>query len=186
MMASAQRVVSLSGLLRFFKEDSNAVNKGEVTFNSGFVLKVVLNEMEISASVRASMKDRSYKGCLIVDGNGNIDSASCECPRGNWLCSHMAATAIYVNNKGFSKTNLPNSWIARPKQASKMQESEPQMMGDFFQSPKPNYCATSRAPNSEYAGFLLAELAQRNVDCPFRWLYCQKKVLKRNQWHLLS
>ena len=52
---------------------------------------------------------------LTVDGSGGIACAHCECPRGNWICSHMAATAIYANKKGLSKTDLPNSWIARPK-----------------------------------------------------------------------
>ena len=42
-----------------------------------------------------------------------------ECARGNWLCSHMAATSIWVNKKGLSKTDLPNSWIAKPRTATK-------------------------------------------------------------------
>eukprot|EP00794_Sanderia_malayensis_P000928 gene928-235_t len=51
----------------YSREDSNCINKGEVKYNSRFFLEVKFNGMEISASVRASMKDHSYKVCLIVD-----------------------------------------------------------------------------------------------------------------------
>ena len=55
------------------------------------------------------MKDRTYKvGLTVNGGDGLITSATCECPSGRWICSHMAATAIHVNRKGFSKTDLPN------------------------------------------------------------------------------
>ena len=55
-----------------------------------------------------------------VNGDGNIlNNSSCECLRGSWICSHIDATAIYANRLGLSKTDLPNSWIARPKTAAK-------------------------------------------------------------------
>ena len=66
---------------------------------------------------------------IIVDGEGGISDASCDCPRGSWLCSHMAATAIYANKKGLSKTDLPNSWISRPKRNATI---ESKTMADFF------------------------------------------------------
>ena len=119
---------------------------------------------------------QDYKVCPIIDGSGNIDSGNYECLRGNWLCSHMAATAIYVNKKGFSKTNLPKSWIARPKQATKKQESGTRILSDFFQSPKPNYCATTWAVNKQDVNFFLAELVQRNADCPFRWIWLPEEI----------
>ena len=51
------------------------------------------------------MKDRTYKVGLTVNGDdGLITSATFECPRGRWICIHMAAMAIHVNWKGFSKT----------------------------------------------------------------------------------
>ena len=49
------------------------------------------------------MKDKCYAVSLEVNGDGNILTGSCECPRGNWICSHMAATAIYANKRGLSK-----------------------------------------------------------------------------------
>ena len=65
------------------------------------------------------MKDKSYAVSLTIDGSGGICKATCECPRGNWVGSHMVAIAIFANEQGLSKTDLPNSWNARPKKATK-------------------------------------------------------------------
>ncbi len=131
---AAQQVISLSGLLKFFQEDQNSIQKGEFKHNSNFVLEVKRNGFQILATVRASMKDKSYKVGLSVDGTGSI-LTTCECPRGQWICSHMAAASIYVNKKGLSKTDLPNSWIARPKTSEKQKGTK--TMQQLFPSPKP-------------------------------------------------
>ena len=164
----AEQVVSLSGLVTFFREDSNCITKGELKFNSGFVLDVKLKGFEVFAIVRASMKDRSYKVGLNIDGKGSILSATCECPRGNWICSHMAAAAIHVNKKGFSKTDLPNSWIARPKTGERKEGVK--TMRDLFKPSKPAYRATSRQVTEEDRQSFLQDLIVNDVDCPFRWL----------------
>ena len=75
----------------------------------------------MNAKVRASMKDKSCSVSLTIDGSGRIKQATCDCPRGKWICSHMAAASVYVNKKGFSKTDLPKSWIACPKKAAKQE-----------------------------------------------------------------
>ena len=54
------------------------------------------------------MKDRSCKTELDIYGEGDNAGGWCECPRENWLCSHMAAVAIYANKEGLSKTDLQN------------------------------------------------------------------------------
>ena len=61
------------------------------------------------------MEHEFYEISLTVIGDGKILSAVCQCPRGNRFCSHMAAAAIFANKKGLSKTDLPSSWIAKPK-----------------------------------------------------------------------
>ena len=63
----------------------------------------------MNAKVRASIKDKSYSVSMTIDGCGGIKQATCQCPRGKWICSHMGAASVYVNKKGFSKTDLPNS-----------------------------------------------------------------------------
>ena len=166
---TANYVVSLSGLMNFFRDDPNCIAKGEVKFTSNYVLEVRVDGFEVIAKVRASMKDRSYKVGLKTDGKGAIVSGGCECPRGEWLCSHMAATAIYANKKGFSKTDLPNSWIARPKKHMKLSDNV-KTTDDFFQSKKPEHRATTRPVTEEDKAVFLNSLKKNNVDCPFRWL----------------
>jgi len=83
-----------------------------------FVLDLRIDDLTVNAKVRASMKDKSYSVSMRIDGCGGIKQATCQCPRRKWICSHMAAASVYVNKKGFSKTDLPNSWIARPKKAA--------------------------------------------------------------------
>ena len=111
----ANEVVTLSGITTFFQDDLNAVSKGESKFKAGFVFELKIVGFVIKAQVRASMKDKAYRTSLTVDGASSIREAECECPRGKWLCSHMAAASIYANKHGLSKTHLPNAWITRPK-----------------------------------------------------------------------
>ena len=93
---SASRTVSRAGILQFFKEDENRIRKGELKFNSGFVLDQRISDITLCAKVRASMKDKSYSVSLTIDGSVGISMATCECPRGNWVCSHMATVAIWL------------------------------------------------------------------------------------------
>ena len=168
MAGDATEIITLSGLVTFFRDDPNCIERGEAKYNADYVLEVRLKDYEVLSSVRSTFRDRSYKTTLSIDGKGGIKSACCDCPRGNWLCSHMATTAIYVNKKGFSKTDLPNSWIARPKTKSK--ENEVKTMEDFFKSPKPKYRATSRSVTVDDKAAFYRDLSQADVDCPFRWL----------------
>jgi len=166
---AAEYVVSLSGLVNFFHDDPKCIAKGEVKFTSDYVMEVRFEGFKIFAKVRASMKDRSYKVGLKTDGKGVILSGSCECPRGEWICSHMAAAAIYANKKGLSKTDLPNSWIARPRK-HKNQSEKVKTTDAYCTSSKPGYRATTRPVTEEDKAAFLSDLKDNDVDCPFRWL----------------
>ena len=163
----AKELMTLGGIAEFFKDDLNSISKGELKFKSDFVLEFRIVDHSIHAKVRASMKDKSYYVKLVVDGEGGISEGKCECPRGNWLCSHMAATAIYANKKGLSKTDLPNSWIARPKKAAKV---VPRAFADVYPSTKPAYKAVSRSADDSDKEFLHASLANTGIPCPFQWI----------------
>ena len=160
-------VITLSGMLRFFKDDQNSIENGQQKFKSGFVLEVQMRDHMINGKIRASMKDKCYAVSLKVNRDGNILTGSCECPRGNWICSHMAATAIYANKRGLSKTDLPNSWIARPKQAAKQ---DGKTMEDFFPCSRPDYKATQRDVSQQDRLFLHKKLNNTAVLCPMKWL----------------
>lgn len=174
-MATAQQVVSLAGLMQFFNEDMNAFRKGEVKFNSEFALDASLDDFEIAAKERGSMRDQSYKVGLNVDGSGRIASAFCECVRSNRLCSHMEATAIYSNKQGYSKTNLPNRWVALPGKAAG-KHSGTKMMSDFLKQYWGMY-QRLRLTASNF-GWVLKQLNDmKTVDMHFQPLY--SKDVKR-------
>ena len=109
----------------------------------------------INGKIRASMKDKCYAVSLKVNGDGNILSGSCECSRGHWICSHMAATAVYANKRSLSKTDLPHSWIARPKKAAKTRRKKYE--SSFLVAARPRL-------------FLHKKLKDTAVLCPMKWL----------------
>ena len=75
----------------------------------------------------------------------------------------MAATAIFVNKNGFSKTDLPNSWIAKPKTASK---STAIKISEYFESQRTNFTAVSREADENDLAFLFEKLG----NCPMKWI----------------
>ena len=158
-------IITLSGILDFCKDDTNSVRKGELKLKSNFVLDLRINDLTINTKVRATMKDKSYNVSLTIDGFGRIRQATCQCPRGKWICSHMAAASIYVNKKGLSKTDLPNSWIALPKRAAKQ---EVRTISDFFPHQRPDYKGTSRKVDESDKQFLFEKLSA-SAACPLHW-----------------
>ena len=128
----AKDVITLAGMMNFLKMKKTCISKGELQYKTDFVLDLRIGSYNIRAQVRTSMEEKSYKTVLDVDGEGNIVGGRCEFPRGNWLCSHMAAVAIYAHKKGLSKTDLPNTWLARPRKAARL---DVKSFSDFF--PKP-------------------------------------------------
>ena len=166
----ANEVITLSGMMKFFKEDINTITKGELKYKADFVLDVRVSDLVVMAKIRASMKDKSYSVKLTLDGDGGIAKGECECPRGNWICSHMAATAIYTNKKGMSKTDLPNTWIAKPKKAARY---DSKTFGDLFPAPRPEYKATRRAVTTSDRELFydqLSALSLEGIQCPMQWI----------------
>lgn len=177
--------MSLSGLFGFFKEDGNSISKGELKYKSGYVLHLKIDDYTIRGKVQASMKDKTYAVEIIVDGKGDIMSGNCECPRRKWLCSHMAAVAIYCNRVGVSKTDLPNSWIARPKKA--LRETQKfKKCEDFFPHPKGDYAATSSNFTKESGQKLFEKLQMCDNKCPMQWILGPDIELPTNQLNVLQ
>ena len=63
-------MISLSDMMRFFKDEDKSVQRGENPYKSGHVLTCSVYEGQLVGSVRASMKDKIYRvvvsfaGCL--------------------------------------------------------------------------------------------------------------------------
>lgn len=160
-------IITLAGVFSYFADDLEVIRKAELKIKCNHVMIQNLEEFDIKAKVRASMKDKTYSVTVTVDGMGGISGATCECPRGKWVCSHMAAVAIYANKHGLSKTDLPNSWIHHPKKATK-ENLKP--FHDIFPPTKQQYSALPRKVNAEDRLFLQEQLLHTNVRCPMMWI----------------
>ena len=73
-------LITLSGMMNFFKEDLNTIAKGELKYKADFVLDLRNSEYATKAKIRASMKDKCYNVVLTVDGKGEILNGKCQCP----------------------------------------------------------------------------------------------------------
>ena len=164
---ACKEVVTFTGQMKCDKDNANAVEKGEIKVRSGFILQLSLSDHTLSSRVRASMTDRCYSVAITVDGEGGILDASCDCPRGSWLCSHMAATAIHANKKGLSKADLPKSWISRPKKNAKI---ECRTISYSFPPKRSEYRATSRNLTKEDKMFLYNALREVSSKTPLQWI----------------
>ena len=51
----ANEIITLSGMLKFFKDDINTVTKGELKYKADFVLDLRIVDFSIMAKIRASM-----------------------------------------------------------------------------------------------------------------------------------
>lgn len=162
-----EEVVSMFGLAEFFKEARNCIRDGEIRYKSGFVLDVRKSEFSVFGVVRASMRDESHAVELVVDGQGNITSGKCDCVAGKFKCSHMAATAIYCNREGASKTDLPNSWLRRPKTA--FSEVGLKEISQIFPASK-SYSSISRAVTPNDKHHLFEMLQTVGSHCPMKWI----------------
>ena len=160
-------IITLAGALSFFSEDLSVIGKAELKLKSNFLLEFKIEDFCIRAKVRSSMKDKAYSVILNVDGSGGIACAKCECPRGNWICSHMATVAIYANKNGMSKTDLPNSWIKHPKKVGK---ENIKSLKEIFPSSRKEYSALPRTVEDTDRDFLKQRLLNVNFQCPMTWI----------------
>eukprot|EP00795_Rhopilema_esculentum_P009839 gene9839-18416_t len=113
------------------------------------------------------MKDKSYSVSLTLDGYGGIKEVYCDCIV-TYKDTSVIVTdvSLYANKKGLSKTDLPNSWIARPKKAAKQNVKT---LSDLFPQSKPEYRATSRKIEARDKQMLFENLAM-STPCPLLWI----------------
>ena len=82
-LATPIEVISLAGMVRFFKDYDSLIDKGNIKYANGYVLQVRILDMSIEGFVQSSMGDKSYTVNISADGCGNILNSSCACYRHN-------------------------------------------------------------------------------------------------------
>ncbi|KAF5286274.1 hypothetical protein FQA39_LY16338 [Lamprigera yunnana] len=112
-MMSSKHVLPLRTILHFFREEK-IISRGENAVESNHVQDMKFDKeiLSIHGNVHASMRDRIYKVKLLLDSDYEIKEASCNCPRGQLMCHHMAALAIY-GYQNISVIDVACSWSAK-------------------------------------------------------------------------
>ncbi|KAF5306814.1 hypothetical protein FQA39_LY00044 [Lamprigera yunnana] len=87
------------------------IAKGENSVESGHVDKMMFDlHLDIlKGVVHASMRDRQYKVEIYFTLDWILEKAVCSCPRGQLLCHHMAALALF-GHYNVSVTDKTCSW----------------------------------------------------------------------------
>ncbi|XP_022778649.1 uncharacterized protein LOC111320231 [Stylophora pistillata] len=124
--------ISISSLTSFFSDESSRIQRGENHYKSGHIESCYYSDGIIRGSVQASMKNKSYKVTINLHGS-EISSTQCNCPRGEYKCSHAAALAIYCIHN-ISRTDVQCEW-KKQKGPDKTKPVE-----EIYPSPKDYIC----------------------------------------------
>ena len=100
----------------------------------------------------------------LTDGNGNISCGECDCPRGKYKCSHLAAVYMHAIHN-ISRTDVECTW-KMPKSASKTTQSVKEM----YPKSKPDYKPLKREICDEDLSWLFGELKQYGRFTGLAWL----------------
>ena len=152
----------MTSFFSFFEEEMKSVKKGENHYQSGHVESFVSSSGVMRGLVHTSMKKKVYQVTIYLDGNNDIKSAECECPRGKFKCSHAAALFVHgIHNLG--RTDVECQWKKR-KAACTVNSA-----ADMF--PKPNkYAPITRQTTSEDRQSLFDDLASYGRFTGLYWI----------------
>ncbi|XP_022805763.1 uncharacterized protein LOC111342904 [Stylophora pistillata] len=143
----------ICSLVSFFSGERKSLDRGENHFKSDHVQSFIYSRGVIKGEVQASMKNKDYKVTIYLDENLEIKNTECECPRGEFKCSHAAAIFIYgIHN--LSRTDLECQWKRKRKAESVQSASQ------MFPAPpkKKDYSPLARDPSREDRMWLYSEL----------------------------
>ncbi|XP_031549225.1 uncharacterized protein LOC116286787 [Actinia tenebrosa] len=143
--------LSIASLSSFFVEEQKSISRGENHYQSAHVESFSYDQGVLRGEVKASMKNKVYKVTIYLDENNKIRSSQCECPRGEYKCSHAAALFIHgIHN--LSRTDVECSWRKK-----KTDNTSPLSVIEMF-PPSKDYVALRRTPTKEDRGYLYSEL----------------------------
>ncbi|KAG5869350.1 hypothetical protein JTB14_009964 [Gonioctena quinquepunctata] len=123
---AASHPIIFYSLAELFKDDEKQLRRGENSYETGDVNKMILDSTldpaVIKGEVYASMKNKFYGVEVSMDLIENkFFSWNCSCPRGLDLCHHMAAL-LYHAHYNISSTNKAKTW-GTPGVSTRKEES---------------------------------------------------------------
>eukprot|EP00795_Rhopilema_esculentum_P009877 gene9877-18466_t len=139
----------ITSLCIFFEGERKSISRESIAYIPG-VLK---------GEVRASMKGKVY-----VDESYLIKSTQCECPRGEFKCSHAAALFIHTINS-ISVTDVECSW-----KKQKTDNFSTHVVSELYQPRGPEYVPLTREPDDEDKFALYADLCNYGRSTGLWWL----------------
>ena len=185
-MGQTKHVLKLSAIVNFFSEanEKRLIVRGENAVESNHIksFHFVPELLLIRGEVHASMRDRIYSVevsiCIILIGllvftisclsqvnlfkDGAIKDASCTCPRGQFLCHHVAAVCIFGHHN-ISVTDIECKWAAK-----KSKEEEVKTIDEIYIGKSHVSCDT-KLTEAEITNFR-TRLQQFGTAVGFTWL----------------
>lgn len=171
-------MLSFSAIAEFFKHDLAQLQRGENSYESGNIAKMIfdpeVSPVLLKGEVKASMKSKNYTVEISIDWDDGIIDAKCTCPRGQAICQHMAALCIHAHHN-ISVTDKACSWTKR-----KLEVESITKIADVYQPKRANYQAVQRQANQDEISNFREELGSAN-PVGFTW-YLLPEPLARSDW----
>ncbi|KAG5277758.1 hypothetical protein AALO_G00091050 [Alosa alosa] len=153
--------ISLLHFTTFFQGQEKSIDWGENHYKSGHVERFSYANGEIVGVVHASRRDRSYKASITLRDDGSILRSSCECPVGDFKCSHAATLCIFAMRE-LSGTDVECQW----KKAVVKPRTLP--LSELYPQEDETYNPLARDITEEDVDWLRSALC--GVQCGMTWL----------------
>nr|CAI5832638.1 unnamed protein product [Callosobruchus analis] len=172
---ASKYVIKLHDIMMFFKDEEKLISKGENAVESGHVTSLISDAdlHLIRGKVHASMKDREYNVEVEFNSEWVIKSATCNCPRGQLRCHHMAALILFARDN-ISVTDKECMW-SKPKQ---LRDPDVKKLSDLY--PPKDHRSTARDLADEEIGQFKHKLSVFDGSVGFSWLLSEESNQEGN------
>nr|CAI5834333.1 unnamed protein product [Callosobruchus analis] len=172
---ASKYVIKLHDIMMFFKDEEKLISKGENAVESGHVTSLISDAdlHLIRGKVHASMKDREYNVEVEFNSEWVIKSATCNCPRGQLRCHHMAALILFARDN-ISVTDKKCMW-SKPKQ---LRDPDVKKLSDLY--PPKDHRSTARDLTDEEIEQFKHKLSVFDGSVGFSWLLSEESNQEGN------
>ncbi|XP_031333375.1 uncharacterized protein LOC116182925 [Photinus pyralis] len=172
-MTQPKHVLKFSAIANLFcdADERKLIKRGENAIESNHVesFQFIAELLVMKAKVHASMRNRLYNVEINLDKDGDIVDVHCDCPRGQYLCHHMAAVCIYGHHN-ISITDVGCSWSAKKK----LEKAQIKTIENFYK--EGNHHSTTRELTDDEIAMFRAQLQKTGTAVGFSWLLSPEPV----------